>query len=120
MSGSKGKTPVTRAQHAEPKRERLAPGPAPAPEAAGDAFVDVGFLEDSNALLDKIKGTAENVTTCQVRARLRLRFRLGVRWARRWAVVAHLARTSRAAVARRGTDGRCRTRSRSSSTASGS
>ena len=91
MSGSKGKTPVTRAQHAEPKRERLAPGPAPAPtpEAAGDAFVDVGFLEDSNALLDKIKGTAENVTTGQVRARLR--FRLGVRWARRWGVVAQIA-----------------------------
>ena len=79
MFGSKGKTPVTRI-----KRE-----PEPGSEAAGgvgDAFEDVGFLEDLNALLDKIRGTAENVTTCQVRVplfRLRLGFRLRSHLARR-------------------------------------
>ena len=114
MSGSKGKTPVTRI-----KRE---PAPASESEAAGgvgDAFEDVGFLEDSNALLDKIKGTAENVTTCQVRIprlRFRFRFRLRVHWrADGW-----WRRTSRAAVARRGTERAYRTKSKSCSTASGS
>src|ERR1700755_318279 len=82
MSGSKGKTPVTRIKR-EPEPE---PAPASASESeaaggVGDAFEDVGFLEDSNALLDKIKGTAENVTTCQVRIpRLCFRFRLRVHW----------------------------------------
>jgi len=58
MSDSKGKTAVHRANNAE----------GDASDQGGDAFEDVGFLEDSNALLDKIKTTAENVTTCQVRA----------------------------------------------------
>ena len=104
MFGSKGKTPVTRIKR-EPEPESEAAG------GVGDAFEDVGFLEDLNALLDKIQGTAENVTTCQVRVprfRLHLGFRLRL----------HLARTSQAAVAQRGTDRRCRTRSRSCSTAS--
>jgi hypothetical protein len=52
---NKGKTPTTRSQ-----------ADAEAGES-GDAFEDVGFLEDSHALLEKIKATAENVTTCQVR-----------------------------------------------------
>ena len=39
---------------------------AEAASESGDTFEDVGFLEDSHALLEKIKATAENVTTCQV------------------------------------------------------
>jgi len=60
MSDAKGKTPVV---------TRPRPSAEADADDAGDAFEDVGFLEDSNALLDKIKTTAENVTTCQVRVR---------------------------------------------------
>ena len=60
MSASKGKTPVTRPPNAEAEASDL-----------GDTFENVGFLEDSNALLEKIKSTAENVTTCQVRVHFR-------------------------------------------------
>ena len=58
MSDSKGKTPVTRPNA---NVDTDAEG-----GESGGAFENVGFLEDSNALLEKIKSTAENVTTCQV------------------------------------------------------
>jgi hypothetical protein len=54
MSDSKGKTPVTRpTAHAEAGE-------------SGDTFESVVFLEDANMLLEKVKSTAGNVTTCQV------------------------------------------------------
>jgi len=53
MSDSKGKTPVNR------------PQPDTDVGESADTFETVNFLEDSNTLLDKIKTTAENVTTCQ-------------------------------------------------------
>lgn len=56
MSGSKGKAPATHpSAHAEA-------------DEPGDTFESISFLEDANALLEKVKGTAENVTTCQVGA----------------------------------------------------
>ena len=54
MPDAKGKAPVLRADV-----------PADADES-GDTFESVNFLEDANALLEKVKTTAENVTTCQV------------------------------------------------------
>ena len=74
MADSKGKTPVV----ARPRPSAEADADADAGDA-GDAFEDVGFLEDSNALLDKIKTTAENVTTCQVRVRPSVRSTLSTR-----------------------------------------
>ena len=59
MPDSKGKAPVR------------ADVPTDADES-GDAFESVSFLEDANALLEKVKTTAENVTTCQVCAFSRL------------------------------------------------
>jgi len=53
MSDPKGKTPVTRA-NADAEADD-----------SGDTFENVGFLEESHVLLDKVKTTAENVTTCQ-------------------------------------------------------
>ena len=54
MSDAKGKTPVTRpAVHTEG-------------DESGDTFESVSFLEEANELLQKVKTTAENVTTCQV------------------------------------------------------
>ena len=54
MPDSKGKAPVTRPTvHTEA-------------DESGDTFESVSFLEDANELLQKIKTTAENVTTCQV------------------------------------------------------
>ena len=56
MPDSKGKTPVTRpAVHTEAEADE-----------SGDTFESVSFLEDANELLQKVKTTAENVTTCQV------------------------------------------------------
>lgn len=58
MSDSKGKAPATHSiAHAEAEADE-----------PGDAFESISFLEDANALLEKVKSTAENVTTCQVGA----------------------------------------------------
>ncbi len=54
MPDAKGKTPITR------------PDVQTEADESGDTFESVSFLEDANALLEKIKTTAENVTTCQV------------------------------------------------------
>jgi hypothetical protein len=54
MPDSKGKAPASRTNaHAEG-------------DESGDTFESVSFLEDAHALLEKVKSTAENVTTCQV------------------------------------------------------
>jgi len=54
MSDSKGKTAVT------------SPNARAEAGESGDTFESVGFLEDATELLEKVKSTAENVTTCQV------------------------------------------------------
>jgi len=54
MPDSKGKAPATH------------PNAPAAADESGDTFESVSFLEDANALLEKVKSTAENVTTCQV------------------------------------------------------
>ena len=106
MPDAKGKTPVR------------ADVPTDADES-GDAFESVSFLEDANALLEKVKTTAENVTTCQVCAFSRLATERGC-FLFFWGVRARGASPgmeSRATVVRCGTDRFYRTRLRSCSIA---
>jgi len=71
MPDSKGKAPATH------------PNAHAAADESGDTFESVSFLEDANALLEKVKSTAENVTTCQVCA-LISPARFGGHWIGTW------------------------------------
>jgi hypothetical protein len=69
MPDSKGKAPASRTNaHAEG-------------DESGDTFESVSFLEDAHALLEKVKSTAENVTTCQVCS---FQLEAGGLWVRMW------------------------------------